>query len=164
MNRLNLSAAAAAFFAATSIASVAHAEDAEPSIEKCSRNFGTIAVAEPQGGWNYLSHYGLGSPAALIRIMIQQSGCFDVVERGYAMQNLQQERALGQSGELRQESNVGKGQMQAADFVLTPNVLVGSSNTGGVGGGRTLALHSIRAIRQQRQQGTGPKSLIKPRC
>jgi curli biogenesis system outer membrane secretion channel CsgG len=93
-----------------------------------------IAVAEPQGGWNYLSHYGLGSPAALLRIMIQQSGCFDVVERGYAMQNLQQERALGQSGELRQESNVGKGQMQAADFVLTPNVLVGASNTGGVGG------------------------------
>jgi curli biogenesis system outer membrane secretion channel CsgG len=131
MERLNLIAAAAALAA---FAGAAQAEEAASTVEKCSKNFGTIAVAEPQSGWNHLSHYGLGSPAAVLRMMIQQSGCFDVVERGYGMQNLQQERALGQSGELRQESNVGKGQMQAADFVLTPNVQVGSSDTGGVGG------------------------------
>lgn len=116
------------------LAGTARAEDAETSVEKCSKKFGSIAVAEPQTGWGHLQHYGLGSPAALLRLMIQQSGCFDVVERGVAMQNLQQERALGQSGELRQESNIGKGQMQAADFVLTPNVQVGASDTGGIGG------------------------------
>ncbi len=50
------------------------------------------------------------------------------------MQNIQQERQLAAAGEMRQESNIGKGQMQAADFVLTPNVQIGASTTGGVGG------------------------------
>jgi len=124
----------AAVIAGTTLAGVVHAQEAGSSVEKCSKKFGTIAVAESQTGWGHLQHYGLGSPSALLRLMIQQSGCFDVVERGVAMRNLQQERALGQSGELRQESNVGKGQMQAANFVLTPNVQVGSSDTGGIGG------------------------------
>ncbi len=110
------------------------ADEAGSKVEKCAKSFGALAVAEPQHGWGHLRHYGLGSPAALLRMMIQQSGCFDVVERGIAMQNLQQERAMAESGELRQESNVGKGQMQAADFVMTPDIQIAASDTGGVGG------------------------------
>jgi len=117
----------------------AHAEDPAPQVEKCSKKLGVLALAEPQTGWNYLSHYGLGSPAALLRIMVQQSGCFDVVERGVAMQNLQQERALASAGEMRQDANVGKGQMQAADFVMTPNVQVAANTSGGIGG----SLHGL---------------------
>ena len=67
-----------------------------------------------------LSRYGLQSPTGLIRMMIQQSNCFIVVERGNGMQNMMQERALQESGELRQNSNMGGGQMVSADFVLTP--------------------------------------------
>lgn len=115
------------------LAGLAHAEDT-PAVEQCSQKLGVLAVAEPQQGWSQLSPYGLGSPAALLRSMVQQSGCFDVVERGIAMQNLQQERALAAGGDLRSESNVGKGQMQAADFVMTPAVQIGSSTTGGVAG------------------------------
>ena len=109
------------------------ADEAGSKVEKCSKSFGALAVSEPQHHWGHLRGYGLGSPAALLRMMIQQSGCFDVVERGVAMQNLKQERDLAQDGEMRQESNVGKGQMQAADFVLTPDVQISSSNSGGVG-------------------------------
>ncbi|MGZ5802221.1 MAG: CsgG/HfaB family protein [Burkholderiaceae bacterium] len=112
----------------------AQAEDASSNVEKCSRNMGSIAVSEAQGsGATQLSSYGLGSPVAVLRLMIQQSGCFAVVERGVAMQNLQQERALSQNGEMRSGSNIGKGQMQAADFVMTPNIQF-AQNTGGVGG------------------------------
>ena len=107
---------------------------ATPNIEKCGHKLGVLAVAEPQGGWGYLQSYQLGSPAQLIRMMVQDSGCFDVVERGVAMQNLREERALAESGDLRGESNVGKGQMQAADFVMTPAVQIAANNTGGVGG------------------------------
>jgi len=110
------------------------ASAATPNIEKCSHKLGVLAVAEPNGGWGYLQSYQLGSPAQLIRMMVQDSGCFDVVERGVAMQNIQQERALAEGGELRGESNVGKGQMQAADFVMTPAVQIAANNTGGVGG------------------------------
>ena len=124
----------------------ARAEEQGSNVEKCAKKLGVIAVAEPQTGWHHLSRYGLGSPEALLRMMIQQSGCFDVVERGVAMQNLQQERALGQNGELRQESNVGKGQMQAADFVMTPNVQVAASDTGGIGGALMGRLGVLGAI------------------
>jgi curli biogenesis system outer membrane secretion channel CsgG len=120
--------------AGMALSATARADDIGSTVEKCNKKLGVLAVAEPQHGWNYLSQYGLGSPAALLRMMIQQSGCFDVVERGQAMQNIQQERALAAAGEMRQESNIGKGQMQAADFVMTPNVQIGGSTTGGLGG------------------------------
>jgi curli biogenesis system outer membrane secretion channel CsgG len=113
---------------------MAQTEEAGSAVEKCPKKLGVLAVAEPQHGWNHLSHYGLGSPAALLRMMVQQSGCFDVVERGQAMQNIQQERSLAAAGEMRQESNIGKGQMQAADFVMTPNVQIGANTSGGIGG------------------------------
>jgi len=45
-----------------------------------------------------------------------------------------QERALNNSGELRDNSNMGKGQMVTADFILTPSVIFSENNAGGVGG------------------------------
>jgi curli biogenesis system outer membrane secretion channel CsgG len=133
MTKLRISMVALAT-ATAAAAAQAQADETNSTVERCHRSFGTIAVAESQTGYNHLSRYGLGSPQALLRLMIQQSGCFDVVERGVGMRNLQQERALGQSGELLEDSNVGKGQMQAADFVLTPNVQVSSNDAGGLGG------------------------------
>jgi len=116
-------------------ATPAQAQDTSSKVEKCERSLGTIAVSENQGASStQLQSYGLGSPVSLLRIMIQQSGCFTVVERGVAMNNLQEERALAASGETMAGSNVGKGQLQAADFVMTPGVQFAAANTGGVGG------------------------------
>jgi hypothetical protein len=133
------------FFTACALMSIsfAQAEETSSNVEKCSRNLGSIAVSEAQGpGASQLSSYGLGSPSAVLRLMIQQSGCFAVVERGVAMQNLQQERALAQNGEMRSGSNIGKGQMQAADFVMTPNIQF-AQNTGGMGGGLASWGHGL---------------------
>lgn len=104
------------------------------SIERCNRSLGTLAVAEPQSHMlSSLGRFSLGSPTTMLRMMAQESGCFTVVERGVAMQNLQQERALASGGMLQQGSNLGGGQLQAADFVMTP-ALQFSDNTGGIGG------------------------------
>lgn len=112
-----------------------HAQEASSSVERCDHPLGTIAVSENMGASSSaLQSYGLGSPAALLRIMIQESNCFQVVERGTAMADLQQERALAANGEMMGGSNVGKGQLQAADFVMTPNVQFAANNTGGIGG------------------------------
>ena len=123
-------------FAALAAASAAvHAQETSSTVERCERPLGTIAVSENQGASQYqLQSYGLGSPVSLLRIMIQQSNCFTVVERGVAMQNLQEERALAAGGQMLSGSNVGKGQLQAADFVMTPGVQFTSADTGGVGG------------------------------
>ena len=104
-------------------------------LQHCDKPMGAMAVVEPQ---DYvaqsLSRYGLQSPTGLIRMMVQQSNCFIIVERGIGMQNMMQERALQESGELRQNSNMGGGQMVSADFILTPAVVFSENNAGGVGG------------------------------
>lgn len=109
---------------------------AADDLERCERPMGAMAVVEPQ---DYvmaaLSRYRLGSPVGLIRMMIQQSNCFIVVERGMGMQNMMQERALAESGQMRQGANMGGGQMVAADFILTPAVVFSEGNAGGIGGG-----------------------------
>lgn len=105
-------------------------------LDHCSKPMGALAVVEPQDAvLQALSQYSLSSPTSLIRMMVQQSNCFIVVERGVAMQNMKQERALSDSGELRSNSNIGGGQMVGADFILTPNVIFSEKNAGGLGSG-----------------------------
>jgi hypothetical protein len=105
-------------------------------LEHCAKPMGAMAVVEPQSQiLTALARYKLSSPVGLIRLMIQQSNCFIVVERGAGMQNLMQERQLASAGEARQGSNMGGGQMVAADFVMTPAVAFSESNAGGIGGG-----------------------------
>jgi Curli production assembly/transport component CsgG len=104
--------------------------------EKCDAPKGTMAVVEPQSEViAALMRYSLQSPTPLIRMIIQQSNCFQVVERGAGMRNLMQERALAESGQMQADQNIGKGQMVAADFVLTPSVVISNPNAGGAGGG-----------------------------
>jgi curli biogenesis system outer membrane secretion channel CsgG len=113
-------------------------------LEHCDQPYGALAVVEPQSEMiAALTRYKLSSPTALIRMLVQQSNCFVVVERGAAMRNLMQERELANSGTLQQGSNVGGGQLKAADFVLTPSVLFSEGNAGGMGaavGGLTRGL------------------------
>jgi hypothetical protein len=107
----------------------------DKGLEHCDTPMGAVAVVEPQSEiLSALTRYRLSSPVGLIRMMIQQSNCFIVVERGAGMQNIMQERALASGGESRQGSNMGGGQMVAADFVLTPSVVFSENNAGGVGG------------------------------
>jgi hypothetical protein len=121
----------------------------ENGLEHCDAPMGALAVVEPQNEVLVaLSRYRLSSPVGLIRLMIQQSNCFIVVERGAGMQNMMQERALADSGEARSGSNMGKGQMVAADFVLTPSVVFSENIAGGVGGGIASGLfgHKVGAV------------------
>jgi hypothetical protein len=105
-------------------------------VERCDAPKGTIAVVEPQTQMlQSLQTMGLGSPTGMIRLIIQQSNCFQVVERGVGMQNMMQERALAAGGQMQGGQNIGQGQMVAADFVLTPAVVFSNPNAGGIGGG-----------------------------
>ena len=108
----------------------------DKGLQHCDKPMGALAVVEPQDEIIYaLRRYNLGSPVGLIRMMVQQSNCFIVVERGRGMQNLMQERQLAAAGEARQGSNMGGGQMVAADFVMTPAVVFSENNAGGAGAG-----------------------------
>ena len=110
-------------------------QNANSQLEHCDAPKGTLAVVEPhtQEGQS-LQRYGLGSPTGVLRMLVQQSNCFQVVERGVGMNNMAIERQLAASGELQRDQNVGKGQMVAADFILTPSVVFSENNAGGIGG------------------------------
>src|SRR5262245_40435043 len=104
-------------------------------LEHCDKPMGAMAVVEPQSEYMMaLSRYNLQSPVGLLRMMIQQSNCFLVVERGQGLRNMEQERALAGAGQTRAGSNIGGGQMVAADFIMTPQVVFSEGNAGGVGG------------------------------
>ena len=115
----------------------ASAQGANPELEYCPETLGTLAVYEDQSeSWwhDYYRRYPqLGSTVPVLRLMVQQSNCFVVVERGKAFRNVQGERQLQDSGELREGSNFGKGQMVAADFTMSPSIQF-AENTGGLGG------------------------------
>jgi curli biogenesis system outer membrane secretion channel CsgG len=122
---------------ATGAAGRATAQNANAALEKCDKPVGTMAVIEDtaQPWYGILtSQYQLPSTVPLLRLLVQQSNCFVVVDRGRAMDNMRQERALQESGELRDKSNFGKGQMVAADYSMTPTITFSEGNTGGVGG------------------------------
>jgi curli biogenesis system outer membrane secretion channel CsgG len=95
-----------------------------------------LAVVEDTNAAWYaqMQSYQLRSTTPVLRMLVQQSNCFVVVERGQAMRNMMQERDLNRSGELRGGSNMGQGQMVAADFTMNPTITFSQKGTGGMGG------------------------------
>jgi len=136
MNKVILAGALASVLSATAVASWAQSQMAGGDLEKCSESLGTVAVNEDRNASWYrtmVAEYKVQSLVPLLRMLIQQSNCFVVVERGAAMNNTMQERALDRSGETRQGSNFGRGQMVAADYTMNPTVSFSAGNTSGIG-------------------------------
>ena len=107
---------------------------ASKNLEKCDKPMGTLAVVEPQDySSRAIYELGLPSPSGLIRLIVQQSNCFQLVERGLAMQNIMQERNLAGAGQMQRGQNMGGGQMVTADYILTPDVAFSENNAGGAG-------------------------------
>jgi curli biogenesis system outer membrane secretion channel CsgG len=111
-------------------------ERGEAEIPQCSRNLGTVAIVEPDNKW--WRELNLGSPEAILKIFVQRSGCFTLVNRGGAMQSRAMQRALAEQGELQDDSNVGGHQVKAADYFLQPDIVSTNSNSGGGGLGGVL--------------------------
>jgi len=105
-------------------------------IPHCTRRLGTIAIVEPDNQW--WRELNLGSPEAILKIFVQQSGCFGMVNRGRSMQSRAMERALADQGELQKGSNLGRGQVKAADYFLEPDIVSTNKNSGGGGIGGAL--------------------------
>ena len=120
---------------ATGSAGGANSQNANSALEKCSATLGTLAIDEDtsQPWFQTLQQQQLGPTTPVLKLLIQQTGCFVIVERGKAMHQIMGERKLEQSGELRSTSKMQKGQMVAADYVLSPSITFSNSNSGGAG-------------------------------
>jgi curli biogenesis system outer membrane secretion channel CsgG len=134
----NIAAAgfASAAFALSGSAAAQSQTAGNQTLERCDETLGTLAVVEDRNATWYhtMQSYQVQSTVPLLRMLVQQSNCFVVVERGQAMNVMRQERELDRSGETREGSNFGKGQMVAADYAMNPTITFSSRDTGGIGG------------------------------
>ncbi|TPG22727.1 SH3 domain-containing protein [Sphingomonas koreensis] len=104
-------------------------------VPHCYRKLGTISVVDGDdpSGW---TQYSLAPPQKLLKVLIQRSGCFNLVDRGSGLQAAELERNIGGDLGHQRGANVGQGQIKAADYVLVAEVQGANSNSSGsaVGG------------------------------
>ena len=99
-------------------------------VPHCNRKLGTISITngDNPNGW---TQYNLAPPEKLLRVIVQRSGCFNIVDRAAGLNAASTERDIGGSLGLQHGSNVGKGQIKAADYVLVAEVQASNSDSGG---------------------------------
>jgi hypothetical protein len=95
----------------------------------CTKKLGTVAIVEPDNNW--WQGLGLGSPEAVIKLFVMRSGCFGLVDRNKGLASRNIERALADNGELQDGSNIGRGQVKAADYFIVPDIVSRNSDSGG---------------------------------
>lgn len=97
----------------------------------CEAPIGSVRISEPDDGTELWSSYGLSAPTRMLRVMVAESRCFTVVDRGAGYAAIREEQELAAAGQLREGQNMGAGQMRAADFVLIPDIVSQNANAGG---------------------------------
>ena len=102
---------------------------ATPELPQCAQPLGRAAIKEPENKW--WTQYGLGSPEVLIKLFAARSNCLRIVDRAQGLAMRREEAELGASGDLRRGSNIGKGQVAAADFFIIPDLANSNANAGG---------------------------------
>ena len=104
-------------------------------VPHCTRKLGTLSIVDGDdpSGW---TQYQLAPPAKLLKVLVQRSGCFNLVDRGSGLQAAARERDIGGGLGHQRGANVGQGQIKAADYVLVAEVQGANSNASGsaVGG------------------------------
>jgi curli biogenesis system outer membrane secretion channel CsgG len=110
--------------------------NANAQLQHCSAPMGTIEIDENEGApwYAYLAQYQLPSTVPLLRLIVQQSDCFVVVDRDEGLANELNEQQLSQSGELRATSNEQGGQMVAADYTMSPSINFSQQGASSIGG------------------------------
>ncbi|HEY4351257.1 MAG TPA: CsgG/HfaB family protein [Paraburkholderia sp.] len=119
---------------ATGSAGGSTSQNANAGLQHCPAPLGTVSIVEDtnQPWYGVLTgQYQLGSTVPVLKLLVQQSNCFVVVDRGRGLNAAMQERALSESGELRKKSKIKKGQMVAADYTVSPSITFSNANAGG---------------------------------
>jgi curli biogenesis system outer membrane secretion channel CsgG len=107
-------------------------QQAMQDVPTCARKLGTLSIADGDDA-NAWTQYSLAAPSKLLRVLVQRSGCFNLVDRGTGLAAASKERDIGGNLGLQRKSNVGQGQIKAADYVLVAEVQGANSNVSGSG-------------------------------
>lgn len=99
-------------------------------VPRCARKLGTVSVmdGDDPSGW---TQFQLSGPQKLLKVLVQRSGCFNLVDRGSGLSAAQRERDISGGLGMQRGSNVGQGQIKAADYVLVAEVQAADRDSGG---------------------------------
>jgi hypothetical protein len=110
----------------------------QATLPRCAKPLGTITIAPPENQW--WRGFNLQSPESLLKLFVQRSGCFTIVDRGRGYEAALRERALSEGGELQVGSEIGKQRITAAKYILIPDLVTNNQNAGGSGLGAILGI------------------------
>ena len=110
-----------------SLAELKYGAPRHTELVSCGRPLATAAVVEPQQGptAQALNQTGVQNPAFLVRLLIARSNCFELVDRGLAMSNIQQEANLIKAGLIAEHTPP---KLKPVDYLVTASVAVNPSN------------------------------------
>ncbi|MFC4160341.1 CsgG/HfaB family protein [Chitinimonas lacunae] len=99
---------------------------------KCQQPVATVALVEdPNRYGGQLSRFNLPeSPLPLLRLLMQQSGCFRVVDRAAGLAAAEREQELADKGVLRPGQTVRKQRGIEAQYSITPNLAFSETKAG----------------------------------
>ena len=83
------------------------------SVPHCAKPIDSVALVEKADG--SLAQMGLTSPLPILRMMISQSNCFTIVDRGAAFEAIASEQKIS--------GTAGKGKLIAARYIITPQIV-----------------------------------------
>ncbi|MGJ3646964.1 CsgG/HfaB family protein [Sphingomonas sp. GlSt437] len=103
-------------------------------VPHCARKLGTLSIRDGDDPLPWTQN-SLAPPSKLLKVLVARSGCFSLVDRGAGLNAAQQERDIGNDLGLQRRSNVGQGQIKAADYVMVAEIQGANSNVSGSAAG-----------------------------
>ncbi|WP_395704325.1 CsgG/HfaB family protein [Aquabacterium sp.] len=108
------------------------AQSAAQQLLQCDAPVAVVALVENQRGYTGIGRNGLPeSPLPLVRVMMQQSGCFRIVDRNAGLDATMHEQELKDKGILRQDdTTVKKGRGIVAQYSVVPSLVFSEQDAG----------------------------------
>lgn len=105
-------------------------QGAHASLERCDAPIATVALLENPRGYVVPSSLNLPpTPVPLVRLLMQQSGCFRVVDRAEACR-APSAKELQDAGVLRPHGTVQKRKGYEAQYTMVPNLTFSEQDAG----------------------------------
>jgi hypothetical protein len=118
---------------ATGSAGPAGAKNAAKELLTCDAPVAVVSLVENKGGYVGIGRGGLPeSPLPLVRVLMQQSGCFRIVDRNSGLEQTINEQVLKDKGVLRTDEagNVKKGRGIVAQYTVVPSLTFSEQDAG----------------------------------
>lgn len=110
----------------------AGAQGAAKELVRCDAPVAVVSLVENQRGYVGIGRGGLPeSPLPLVRVLMQQSGCFRIVDRHSGLDATVREQELKDQGVLRQDdTTVRKGRGIVAQYSVVPSLTFSEQDAG----------------------------------